>query len=126
MIAEGLMFLVVVMATFGENVDANLVNCGIFKYVFNIYNASPNFKSLTELVSLHGKIQLTIYTSVFSAILIAVLIKQFPTKRNIENSSLMLKKELSVPREIIWANALVIMAFAAPALLLLFSNAPKP
>ena len=125
MIASGLMFILVVMANWYENVDANLANRGIFKYVFNIHNSSPNFRSLTELVSLQGKIPPTIYMSVFAAILIAVLIKQFPAKSNIESSSLMLKKEFNVPREIIWINALVIMAFAAPSLLLLFSNVPK-
>ena len=90
--------------------------------IFGFDKSGETFKSLNGIVSLSGKIPSNVYFSIFASLIILTLILYFPSKKNVEGSSLDLKKNFTVQQEVVWICAMIIMMYAIPTFILFFTN----
>jgi hypothetical protein len=116
-------FLLTTMNTSFANVDANLMNFGIFPHIFGFYNAEEGFRSLNTFVSIGGQVTGgTPYITFFAGMLIMNLILSFPNDKNILASREVLITPFSVERDVVWINGMIVLLFAIPSLLLFFTR----
>jgi len=116
-------YLLTTMSNWYGNVDANLINMGIFPKIFGFINNHPDFKSLNVLASFGGRISSSLYYSLFSGMLFVNLILSVPNKKNIVKTRIsVFQSSFSVERDVIWINGLIVLIFAIPSLLLFFTK----
>jgi hypothetical protein len=118
-------YLLTTMSLWNKNVDANLVNLGIFPQIFGSLNKGEDFRSLNTLVRFGEKIPNTPYLTLFIAMLIVNLILSFPQRKNILASRNVLKTPFHVERDVVWINGMIILLFAVPSILLFFAQPKK-
>ncbi|MDR0221279.1 MAG: hypothetical protein LBI54_07750 [Lachnospiraceae bacterium] len=99
------------------NVDANLINNGIFPRIFGWFNRGEGFASL---VSLTGPIPPQALISLLVGLLAAQLFYSYPRAKNIIAGRAALGAPFSTPRGLVWLYGLVVWLFAGPAIVLYF------
>ena len=109
---------------FYNGVDSNLIDSGVWPYIYG-FNMTEG-KSLGKLVSFNGLIPSSVYFTLFVSMLFANLILSFPSKKNVIKNRDVIKLPFSVERDVIWINGLItFFLFAIPSLFLFFSQGHK-
>jgi hypothetical protein len=141
----GFLFTVVTVPNFFQNVDACMINLGIFPKIYGFYNGvdanfvgsansvaiygfngnGEGFKSLNRIVSLNGLIYYGIYFTLFVSMLFVNLILSFPNEKNILRNKNTLQQQFKTGRDVIWISGLIVLLFTIPSLLLFYSQSPK-
>jgi len=115
-------FLFTTMSLWTQNVDANMINLGIFPRIFGFFNSGENFKSLNKIASFSGKIPSSLYLTLFVGMILISLIIAYPNKKNIYKSKNIIQSQFAVERDVIWINGLIVLLFAIPSILLFFTQ----
>jgi hypothetical protein len=140
----GFLFTIFNMPFWRNNVDASMINLGIFPKIYGFFNGDANlinsgdpiliyrynsngegFKSLNRLVSFNGLIPSGVYFTLFVSMLFVNLILSFPSKKNIIKSKETIQLPFTTERDVVWINGLLILLFSIPSLLLFYSQGYK-
>jgi hypothetical protein len=139
----GFLFTIVTVPFWRNNVDAIMINLGIFPKIYGFYNgidadmiASGFFpytygfnmdegKSLSRLVSFNGLIPSGVYFTLFVSMLFVNLILSFPGRDNIAKSKNVIQLPFSTERDLVWIIGLIVLLFSVPSLLLFYSQGQK-
>jgi len=139
----GFLFTIVNVPFFRNNVDAVMINLGIFPKIYGFYNGIDanminsgvhpyifgfnmgEAKSLSKLVSFNGLIPSGVYFTLFVSMLFVNLILSFPNKNNIFKNKDTIQLPFTTERDVVWINGLIVLLFSIPSLLLFFSQGYK-
>jgi len=141
----GFLFTIVTVPNFFQNVDACMINMGVFPKIYGFYNGvkaslvksgiwptiyglhgnGEGFKSLNRLVSLNGLIYYGVYLTLFVSMLFVNLILSFPNEKNILSNKNTIQRPFKIGRDVVWISGLIVLLFTIPSLLLFYSQSPK-
>jgi hypothetical protein len=110
---------------FYNGIEANLVNSGIWPTIYGFAGNGEGFKSLNRIVSFSGLIPYNVYFTLFVGMLFANLILSFPNEKNILKNKDTIQLPFKAGRDVVWINGLIVLLFTIPSLLLFYSQSPK-